>query len=144
MKHLLRRVLPMLAIGALVSFAAPTPAQAHTDSCTGQFTITTGGGLGLPSTNNSVSFTISMTLGVCTSGASFSAAGTFTGACLVGSGAGITNTGHNFVMQLGGTTAAFTGQVNGVLDILPDPTAGSCTNQTATRFLATGTLLLSH
>lgn len=144
MRHLLRRALPLLAVGMLLSVVAPTPAQAHTDVCSGTFVMSTASGLGAPLvTGVTTNYSLSMTTGACASGTSFQAAGTLTGACVVATGNGITNTGHSYVFQLT-TVMTFTGGVTGTLTVVSDPFAnGSCLNGGATGFILTGALILN-
>lgn len=144
MKHLLRRALPLLAVAALVGVVAPTPAHAHVDSCTGQFELRAGSGLGLPSDAPvNTSFSINTQVGGCTSGSLFTASGNFTGSCALGSGTGMTTTGHTFSFQLTGVIT-FTGQVVGTMNALPNATAGQSCVSRASQFILTGTVALVH
>ena len=141
MKKLLCFAMPLFAAATLLGSAAP--AQAHPDACVVQFTLTTSNGLGPPGlTNNTANFTLSST-GVCASGVSFRASGTFTGACGLGVGQGMTFDGHRFTFQVSGNAAVFNGGVNGTTTLVEDPLdSGTCVNATATNFTGTGALIL--
>ena len=144
MRQLFRRVLPLSALVALVTFGVPTPAVAHTDVCTGTFTLSSASGLGAPitsSTNTTV--IITSNLGACVSGTTFHASASFTGTCTLATGAGITNTGHSFAYQMA-STMVFTGSVHGTLNVVEDFTdSGTCLGGTASGFFLTGTVVLA-
>jgi hypothetical protein len=145
MRHLLRRALPLLAVGTLLGLAAPTPAHAHTDVCTGEFVLVASGGLGtaINGTANT-SFSLSGVAAACTSGGTFSAGGTFTGDCTVAAGAGVTNSGHAFTFQLA-SVMVVTGGATGTLAVVEEPLdSGSCFNNTARAFLLVGSVVLNH
>lgn len=142
MKRIIRMVLPLLAVATAIGFNAPA-ATAHTDICSGQFEMIPNTGLGLPTNPVSTPFTMRQTAGICGNGTIFTAAGTLNGGCALANGSGTTNTGHTFQFQLVGSDMVFTGQVVGKLNVIADPTQGSCADGTALRFFMTGALLLT-
>ena len=145
----MKRRLGLLAASAVIAtvgiIVPAAPASAHTDHCLGNGTATLSTGFGLPGvTSNTASFTFGFTVGFCVSGGGLTASGTVTGACGSSTGTGTTNTGHSFSFTSTGTALVLTGGVTGTVSAASDPTGGSCTNKTATRFFITGGAALTH
>ena len=138
-------------LATIAMFAPASPASAsHTDVCAGQGNATLGAGLGYPVNtvhnlhphSTTFSFTFGL-VGACAVKVSLSATGTVTGFCGNSFGAGVTSNAHAFSFVSVGTVLVLSGQVTGVVSALPDPThSGSCTNETAVRFLITGAVTL--
>lgn len=146
MRRMLRLVLPGIAAATLIGIGTP-PAQAHTDACAGTYAlqvISASTPLGLPGvTNVSANFTIKQTVGACVSGTIFAATGTLVGACGLGTGYGITSTGHQFDFTLA-AEMIFTNQVTGAMTVTEDPgDANDCASNTALRFILTGAVTLT-
>ena len=133
-----------LAMLALSSSFAPTPARAHADVCIGGGGLNLADGVGLPVFHGSVTtnFNFIFHTAVCSAKTQLTATGTFTGLCGLATGKGTTNNGHNFDFVVAAFTMTFTGGVTGELHIISDPLSpGSCTNKTQTRFLVAGKLV---
>lgn len=134
--------LVLLVIMLLLALAAPAPppAAAHTDACfaTGSMTLSTGFGLA-GFTSNTANFWMSFTVGACASGGTETWSGTITGACSLATGTGTTHRGHDFSFTTTAEVMVMSGEVTGIVKWNVDPTGGSCTNKTATRFFVTGT-----
>ena len=120
----MRRLLLCTALlfGTLV---VTTPANAHTEPCAGVGNMTTTTALQArqpaPQPITTSQFSMAFTAGWCGT-KSFTAQGTLTGWCSDLWGYGITNTGHRFAVTVTSTQATFTGEVDGVGIITPDPT----------------------
>ncbi|HVF74321.1 MAG TPA: hypothetical protein VM938_04680 [Acidimicrobiales bacterium] len=151
MKRRLALLLAAASIATVGMLAPTSPASANTDVCAGTGTATLSVGFGYPVNTvhvlhpHTANFSFGFTAGTCVSKTSLSASGTVTGYCGLSSGGGATTNGHSFNFTSTGTVLVLTGDVTGTVSAAPDPThSGSCTNETATRFLITGEVVKSH
>jgi hypothetical protein len=162
MKRRLALLLAAASIATVGMLAPTSPASADEDVCvgTGTATLTPTGSLGFGYPVNagnatttsphvlhphSAGFSFTYTAGACVVKASLTATGSVTGYCGLSSGSGSTTNGHSFSFNSVGTVLVLTGDLTGVTSALPDPThSGSCTNETATRFLITGVGVKTH
>jgi hypothetical protein len=143
MRQVLRLVLPGVAAACLIGIGTP-PAHAHTDVCAGTYSLVAQQPLGVPVTSTvSTGFVLTQTTGACVSGNVLKASGTLVGACGLGTGYGITSTGHQFDFTLA-AEMVFSFQVTGAMTVTEDPNdPNDCLNGTAIRFVLTGSVLLT-
>jgi hypothetical protein len=142
-----RRIALLFAAASIVSAVgvfAPTPATAVPtgEACAGTGRATLSTGLGLPGVHakNSAAFAFTLATGTCTTKSSLSATGTVTGWCGQSEGKGVTNNGRFFTFTSAGGTLVVTGELQGQVTAVADPTVAnnSCTNKTATNFIVNG------
>jgi hypothetical protein len=143
----------LIASAAIASatFFSPSPASAHTDVCAGSGVAVLSNGFGVPALHpiNHANFTFQLGGGVgvavCLAKAQLNAFGTVWGHCGHSTGVGRTTNGHPFLLQGVGNEMVVTGDVVGTFTFDEDPLdSGSCLSSSATRFLITAELALTH
>ena len=127
-------------------FVTSSPASADVDVCAGTGTATLNQPLTYPGIGGPVTtgFSFGFTAGTCVFKAGLSATGTVSGWCGLSSGQGETNSGHRFVWQGVGGELVLVGEVNGVVNAIPDALQGESCITGADRFLVQGAVEKSH
>ena len=143
MSRFRRHLLGTLLVVATVAAPAGPRASAHEDACVVYGTLTTNSPLfmvGGPVVG--VPFSITVTTGSCAF-QSFAAAGTWSGYCAWAVGQGTATGGHRFRFTMDTSLVmVFSGGVTGAVRTTPD--AGENCIFGADRFLATGSVTLTH
>jgi hypothetical protein len=143
-----RRLVRVLVLVAVVSggaVTAPQPAAAHVDACAGLGTMAVAApGLFYPPfAIPPAALGVVITLPTCTTTAgAFVAVGTISGWCGHAWGSAVA-AGHFFVFVIEGGTMVLSGSVTGVIQVEPDPLAGSSCVTGAGAWLAQGAVALA-
>ncbi|HVF74322.1 MAG TPA: hypothetical protein VM938_04685 [Acidimicrobiales bacterium] len=150
----MRRLALLPAAAALATgwaLGPVTPASADIDACAGTGYAILSVAFGYPVNTVHVlhphtsNFSFSIITGTCATKPTLTANGSVTGYCGLSSGSGSTFNAHSFSFTGTGTVLVLTGDLTGIVATVPDPVhSGSCTDETATRFLFTGAVLKTH
>ena len=113
---MLRRLL-VTAIVALATLVPVGGASGHPDACVFEAVMYTP--YGPPTPLDSIPYHLVMTIGVCATATTFSATGDMVGFLAMTTGTGVTDTGHRFAFTGAGGVVEVTGEMVGVLQIVP-------------------------
>lgn len=143
----IRHLLASLAIVVGTLAAAPAPASADADVCTGvaQMSLSYRAGLYQVHTWSFADMVLTFSPGGCVA-ADFEMRGWFSGWCGFGTGYGMINgqSDHTYSFQWVGTQLVFLNPLTASITLVEAPGGGLCATGNATRFIGTGVVAKQH